>query len=62
MITFYNSKKEMEGADTIYNSNKKYKVPRTTSHKDMQDIFGENYKNTVIDIKDRNVVFMGRKY
>lgn len=53
----------MEGADTIYNSNKKYKVPRTTSHKDMQNIFGENYKNTLIDIKeDRNVIFMGRKY
>ena len=48
----------MEGADTIYNSNKKYKVPRTMSHKDMQDIFGENYKNTLIDIKeDRNDIY-----
>lgn len=29
----------------------------------MQDIFGENYKNALKDIKeDRNDIFMGRKY
>lgn len=37
----------MEGADTIYNSNKKYKGTGTTSHKDMQNIFGENYKKHI---------------
>lgn len=42
----------MEGKDTIYNSSKKYKVPRNKSHKNKQDIFGENYKNVLWDNKD----------